>query len=62
MAMSKQQRAAVVAILVAGLLGGAAILSTGKGGSATGEAGHGQAEHGDEHEHGNEGEIGRAHV
>ncbi|AMR81995.1 efflux RND transporter periplasmic adaptor subunit [Cupriavidus nantongensis] len=57
MAMSKQQRAAVVAILVAGLLGGAAILFTGKGGSATGDAAHGHAEHGDEHghEHGKEG-------
>ncbi|RAS05793.1 efflux RND transporter periplasmic adaptor subunit [Cupriavidus alkaliphilus] len=51
MAMSKQQRAAVVAILVAGLLGGAAILFTGKGGSATGEDAHGHAEHGDEHGH-----------
>ncbi|MBB2919671.1 cobalt-zinc-cadmium efflux system membrane fusion protein [Cupriavidus alkaliphilus] len=49
--MSKQQRAAVVAILVAGLLGGAAILFTGKGGSATGEDAHGHAEHGDEHGH-----------
>lgn len=58
MAMSKQQRAAVVAILVAGLLGGAAILFTGKGGSATGEDAHGHAEHGDEHghEHGKEGD------
>ncbi|SPK76554.1 Cation efflux system protein, heavy metal resistance (plasmid) [Cupriavidus taiwanensis] len=57
MAMSKQQRAAVVAILVAGLLGGAAILLTGKGGGAGGEAAHGHAGHGDEHghEHGEEG-------
>ncbi|UDM52403.1 efflux RND transporter periplasmic adaptor subunit [Cupriavidus sp. MP-37] len=56
MAMSKQQRAAVVAILVAGLLGGAVILFTGKGGGATGEAAHGHAGHGDEHghEHGKE--------
>ncbi|NUO87406.1 MAG: efflux RND transporter periplasmic adaptor subunit [Cupriavidus sp.] len=51
MAMSKQQRAAVVAILVAGLLGGAAILFTGKGGSTSGEAAHGHAQHGDEHGH-----------
>ncbi|WP_183293085.1 efflux RND transporter periplasmic adaptor subunit [Cupriavidus alkaliphilus] len=51
MAMSKQQRAAVVAILVAGLLGGAAILFTGKGGGGTGEDAHGHAEHGDEHGH-----------
>lgn len=51
MAMSKQQRAAVVAILVAGLLGGAAILFTGKGGNTSGEAAHGHAEHGDEHGH-----------
>ncbi|MBB3014872.1 cobalt-zinc-cadmium efflux system membrane fusion protein [Cupriavidus alkaliphilus] len=49
--MSKQQRAAVVAILVAGLLGGAAILFTGKGGGGTGEDAHGHAEHGDEHGH-----------
>ena len=58
MAMSKQQRAAVVAILVAGLLGGAAILFTGKDDSAAGEAAHGHAEHGDEHghEHGKEGD------
>ncbi|BDB28501.1 efflux RND transporter periplasmic adaptor subunit [Cupriavidus sp. P-10] len=42
--MSKQQRAAVVAILVAGLLGGAAILFTGKGGGS-GEAGHEHGEH-----------------
>ncbi|PVY77292.1 cobalt-zinc-cadmium efflux system membrane fusion protein [Cupriavidus alkaliphilus] len=64
MAMSKQQRAAVVAILVAGLLGGAAILFTGKGGSATGEAAHGHAEHGDEHghEHGKEGGKAGAHA
>ncbi|WP_354675385.1 efflux RND transporter periplasmic adaptor subunit [Cupriavidus alkaliphilus] len=64
MAMSKQQRAAVVAILVAGLLGGAAILFTGKGGSATGEAAHGHAEHGDEHghEHGKEGDKAGAHA
>ncbi|WP_354683089.1 efflux RND transporter periplasmic adaptor subunit [Cupriavidus necator] len=48
MAMSKQQRAAVVAILIAGLLGGAAILFTGKGGGTGAEAGH---EHGDEHAH-----------
>ncbi|SPS01110.1 efflux RND transporter periplasmic adaptor subunit [Cupriavidus taiwanensis] len=64
MAMSKQQRAAVVAILVAGLLGGAAILFTGKGGSATGEDAHGHAEHGDEHghEHGKEGDKAGAHA
>jgi cobalt-zinc-cadmium efflux system membrane fusion protein len=54
MAMSKQQRAAVVAILAAGLLGGAAILFTGKGDNATGEAGHEHAGHGDEHAHGKE--------
>jgi cobalt-zinc-cadmium efflux system membrane fusion protein len=53
--MSKQQRVAVAAILVAGLLAGAAILFTGKGGGATGEAGHGHAEHGDEREHGKNG-------
>lgn len=50
MAMSKQQRAAVVAILVAGLLGGAAILFTGKGGSS-GEAGHAHGEHAEQGEH-----------
>ncbi|MBB3006974.1 cobalt-zinc-cadmium efflux system membrane fusion protein [Cupriavidus alkaliphilus] len=62
--MSKQQRAAVVAILVAGLLGGAAILFTGKGGSAAGETAHGHAEHGDEHghEHGKEGGKAGAHA
>ncbi|AQV98961.1 efflux transporter periplasmic adaptor subunit [Cupriavidus necator] len=62
MAISKQQRAAVVAILAAGLLGGAAILFTGKGGNATGEAGHGHAGHGDAHEHGKEGDKAAAHA
>ncbi len=50
MAMSKQQRAAVVAILVAGLLGGAAILFTGKGGGS-GEAGHEHGEHAEQGDH-----------
>ncbi|AGW94979.1 efflux RND transporter periplasmic adaptor subunit [Cupriavidus sp. DF5525] len=61
MAMSKQQRAAVVAILVVGLLGGAAILFTGKGGGAGEEAGHGHAEHGDEHAHGKDGDKAADH-
>ncbi|WP_042880149.1 efflux RND transporter periplasmic adaptor subunit [Cupriavidus necator] len=60
MAMSKQQRAAVVAILVAGLLGGAAILFTGKGGGGE-EAGHGHAEHGDEQAHGKADEKAAGH-
>ncbi|NOV24886.1 efflux RND transporter periplasmic adaptor subunit [Cupriavidus necator] len=61
MAMTKQQRAAVAAILVAGLLGSAAILFTGKGGSAT-EAGHGHAEPGDGHDHGKEGDTAAGHA
>ncbi|MFS8977973.1 efflux RND transporter periplasmic adaptor subunit [Cupriavidus necator] len=61
MAMSKQQRAAVVAILVAGLLGGAAILFSGKGGSAAGEAGHEHAGHGDEDAHGKADEKAASH-
>ncbi|WP_029045252.1 efflux RND transporter periplasmic adaptor subunit [Cupriavidus sp. amp6] len=59
MAISKQQRAAVVAILVAGLLGGAAILFTGKGGSS-GEAGHEHGEHAEQGEHADHGD-GHAH-
>jgi len=59
MAISKQQRAAVVAILVAGLLGGAAILFTGKGGGS-GEAGHEHGEHAEQGEHADHGD-GHAH-
>ncbi|MEM5431778.1 efflux RND transporter periplasmic adaptor subunit [Cupriavidus oxalaticus] len=59
MAMSKQQRAAVAAILVAGLLGGAAILFTGKGGGS-GEAGHEHGEHAEKGEHADHGD-GHAH-
>ncbi|MBF6990395.1 efflux RND transporter periplasmic adaptor subunit [Cupriavidus sp. IK-TO18] len=59
MAISKQQRAAVVAILVAGLLGGAAILFTGKGGGS-GEAGHEHGEHAEKGEHADH-DDGHAH-
>ncbi|MBP0636472.1 efflux RND transporter periplasmic adaptor subunit [Cupriavidus sp. AcVe19-6a] len=59
MAISKQQRAAVVAILVAGLLGGAAILFMGKGGGS-GEAGHEHGEHAEQGEHADHGD-GHAH-
>lgn len=60
MAMSKQQRATVVAILVAGLLGGAAILFTGKGGGS-GEAGHEHGEHAEKGGHADH-DDGHAHA
>lgn len=44
MAMTKKQRAAIAALIIAGILGTAAVLLTGRSGGS-GEDGHGHAEH-----------------